>query len=374
MTTPRPRKIRIRNLGALGRKQLLAVRSYGTPAKLLNMLLCEVEMRAGAVKTRAMPYTAVVDVANACNLRCPGYPTGLGLKGRPGTFLDLEMLRSFLEQTADYLLIANLFNWGEPLLHPRVADEEICDAGLDHLVVSADGAAGASYAAYRRGGDFDLVLNNIRHVSAFRNRSGRKTPVIEWQILAFSHLEAEIAGAARLAQEVGADWFTVRGAVAPERLQPVDPDLRGKFYDGKQHCALLWRNITLQSDGGISPCCMIFNDHDDFGHIDRGTVRQVKNNERFQTARKLFAPGKTNPMDSTHPCLRCPVVHRQEHLRDFLAGHPELFADEGFQSLIADADDLKRVADAFAIPAGAGTRAVETDCSPDPVPPHRSIG
>jgi MoaA/NifB/PqqE/SkfB family radical SAM enzyme len=362
--------LKLKRLGTLGRKQLLALRNYSTPLKLLNLLRCEMEKRAGAVKTRAMPYTAIIELTNACNLHCPGCPTGLGIEGRPIGILDLRQLRTFLDQTADYLLIANLFNWGESLLHPRAAEivklvhergiftsissnlnigdphmlEDLCDAGLDHLVVSADGASGATYNAYRRGGDFNLVLSNIRHLVACRKRKRKMSPIIEWQLLAFRHLEPEIAAASCLAEEIGADWFTVRGAVAPLKYQPADPLLRGRFYDGKQHCDFLWYTITLQSDGGISPCCMIYDERDDFGHIERATVREVRNNERYRTARQFFASRENTVKDLDHPCLRCPMVHRQKHLAGFFARHPELFTDDGFQSVIANADDLKNIA------------------------------
>lgn len=368
---------KIKKIGSFGRKQILAVRKYGSSEKLLNLLHCEMENRTRAVRTSAMPYTAIVDVTNICNLRCPGCPTGLGLKGRQGTFLDLRHLRTFLDQTADALIIANLFNWGESSLHPEAADivssvhergiftsissnlnirdpqrlEDLCDAGLDHLLVSVDGATEASYSKYRRGGDFDLVLNNIRQLAAYKKRKRKTSPVIEWQLLAFRHLETEIIEASHLAKQVGAEWFTVRGAIAPAQFQPTDAALQGNVYNGKGPCNSLWRNITLQSDGGIAPCCMIYGANDDFGHIESTPIRQLRNNERYLTARKLFKPQDktTLDVDLRHPCLRCPIVHRQKHLAKVLAGHGELFTHEGFQSVIASADELNTVATRFTL-------------------------
>ncbi len=114
--------IRAQRIGSISRKHLLAVREYWTWKKLLNLAMSAVEEKSLTERVRAMPYTATIDVTNACNLRCPGCPTGLGLSGRAKSMMSLEMLQAFLDQTAEYLLVAHLYNWGEPLLHPRIAD------------------------------------------------------------------------------------------------------------------------------------------------------------------------------------------------------------------------------------------------------------
>jgi len=192
-------------------KHLLALRDYWTPTKLYNIARCEIEKRFRVTHTRAMPYTATIDVTNACNLRCPGCPTGIGIVGRKKTMMDLHHLQIFLDQAGPYLVIAHLYNWGESLLHPQAVAivkmihdwriftsissnlnikdfskiKAVCDAGLDHLIISADGATSDSYRKYRVGGDFELVLENIRRIVAYRKECGRRRPILEWKLLAF---------------------------------------------------------------------------------------------------------------------------------------------------------------------------------------------
>jgi hypothetical protein len=115
------RNLNRRQSGSVGLMHLLALRDYWTPLKLYNLVKCEIEKQCRILSTEAMPYSAAIDITNACNLRCPGCPTGAGLYGRKKTMLDLSLLERFLDETAPFLLIAYLYNWGETLLHPRAA-------------------------------------------------------------------------------------------------------------------------------------------------------------------------------------------------------------------------------------------------------------
>ena len=114
----------------------------------------------------------------------------------------------------------------------------------------------------------------------------------------------------------------------------------GRLDGGQGRCGLLWHNVTLQADGGIAPCCFLYHQEDDFGHASDGAIRDIRNNHLFRTARLLFDPGaKVGGIDDmSHPCLRCPVVHKQEHLREVLASRPEAVATDEFMSIVADRD------------------------------------
>ncbi len=350
--------------GRIYSKHWLALRRYATPVKLWNLLRCEWEKQRRVATAAAMPYTAVIDVTNVCNLRCPGCPTGAGIEGRARTLLDRDKLERFLDQAGRYLVMASLYNWGEPLLHPQAPEivrlvhrrriftsistnlnirsterlDAVCDAGLDYLIVSADGATAESYRRYRVGGDFDLVLRNIKHIVAYKRAKGTDRPLIEWQVLTFGHLEAELEQIRALASELGVDRVNRKGPTAPPAFQPVAEALQGQFYGGAAACGLLWHNIVLQADGGIAPCCNLYHQADDFGTLDQGPITQTRNNYRYQTARRLFTPAGASLLDPQldHPCLRCPIVHAQPHLKPRLAANRHAFANAGLMNIPAD--------------------------------------
>jgi hypothetical protein len=325
--------------GRPGLKHLRAVLEYATPRKLANLALCEWEKARRVATPRSMPYTATIDVTNVCNLRCPHCPTGAGLLGRKPSMLDLGLLRRFLDESGPYLFIAYLYNWGETLLHQDAAEivrtvherristslsshlsvargqvlDDVCDAGLDHLIASIDGATAAVYEQYRRRGDFDLVLENLRRVVAWRERHRRRTPRIDWQFIAFKHNEHEIDAARALARRIGVDTFTVKAPTAPEESLP---SFGGEFYGGSSFCGQLWHDVVLQADGGVGACCNLFTADDDLGDFKTASIRAIRNGARAVQARRLFDPAAPAPPPD-HPCLRCPIVHTLPHL----AGH-----------------------------------------------------
>lgn len=330
---------------------LMAFGLYTDGTKALNLLHCELERWRRVARRRSRPYGGFLDVTNRCNLRCPYCFTGHGLKdGREVQFVKLETVRRFVDEAGKYLIGINLFNWGEPLLHPEIAAiirlfhqariftkiasnlnirnpavlETAMLAGLDYLSVSLDGATQEVYAKYRRGGNLELVLANLRFLVARRRQLGLRTPVIEWQFLVFPHNRHELRAARDLAAELGVDIFKARSGAAPARQGVADE--AGRLGE-LAVCEQLWRSVVVQSDGGILPCCYLFYRRDDFGRLGQGKLSETLNNDRFRRARRLFRPKAAAdlPPDFQHPCLICPLVHSQPHLQDFLAagGHRE---------------------------------------------------
>lgn len=266
--------------GQIYSKHLLALRDYWTPLKLWNLLHCELEKRRRTISTQAMPYVAVIDVTNTCNLRCPGCPSGAGVYGRPKTMLDLGRLARFLDETGRYLLLASLYNWGETLLHPQAPEivkmvherriftsistnlnirnldrlNAICDAGLDYLIISADGATPESYRKYRVGGDFELVLSNIKHVAEYRRSKMRSRPILEWQVLTSTILRLNWSKSSHLRS--GSVWIgsTPRGRPRPEPPAGIRSAARSLL----RGCRSLWSAVAQRrSAGGRRDCAVL---------------------------------------------------------------------------------------------------------------------
>jgi hypothetical protein len=252
--------------------------------------------------------------------------------------MDTSYIEAFLRQMGKYLYTAYLYSWGEPLLHPEAGKivhmfhsrkiltvistnlniknngllEDICDAGLDYLDLSIDGATQEVYSQYRVGGDLDLVLKNIRHVVEYKRKLGLRTPVVEWQFLIFDHNRHEVEAAREMAEEVGVDRFKATPGIIPEKF--------GEAWGGYRECPFLWNSVALQVDGGISPCCNLIDKSDDFGDLGAHPFADTWQGRRYELARSLFSPKWVDelPSDLEHPCLGCSLVRIQPHLADFL--------------------------------------------------------
>ena len=212
------------------------------------------------------------------------------------------------------------------------------ESGLDYMVLSIDGASQAVYERFRKKRSLELVCDNIRKLVAARQRSGKRTPVISWQFLAFRHNWQEIPPAA-FEHEFEAPWS---GASA-ERLS-ADPVSNVPATPG---CHWLYKNIVMDANGRILPCCaspapdkeLVFSQFDD---VDAG---DLFNSERHKFARSFFA--ETHPsvneitLSGPEPfCVKCnwesktrPDINGQHIRQYFWAASPGLMSDETLELL-----------------------------------------
>jgi radical SAM protein with 4Fe4S-binding SPASM domain len=335
-------------------KHLRSLLAHSTWRKLVNLALVESEWLLRRRVVRGRPYILFIDPTNVCNLRCPLCPTGTGEQGRRPGMLTYECFRQIIDRFAPFAYEVNLYNWGEPLLNKdifrmieyareknlmpamssnlntvRATDiENLARSSLEYLTVSLDGTTPDVYAHYRRGGKLELVMDNLRKLVELRRTGGRKTPFIEWQFIVMKHNVHQLEDAKRLAREIGVDLlrfipvglpFEARDRAALRRdwyPDLGDPSERQAGFQyqflqtpARSACFYLYRSITINPDGRVSPCCIVYGEKNDFGHSLAGSVDELWNNERYQSARALFATRGTPTVDTI--CDRCHIFRQR---------------------------------------------------------------
>ena len=79
--------------------------------------------------------------------------------------------------------------------------EALLKAGLEKIYISCNGASSETYLKYHVGGDFDLVMDNMKRlVQKKREIPGCHTKLV-WLFHVFKHNEHEIAAAKELAKK-----------------------------------------------------------------------------------------------------------------------------------------------------------------------------
>lgn len=184
------------------------------------------------------PFQLMLDPVNNCHLSCPGClhtanPRHAGTFDWPGGLLAMPTYERFLAEQGPTAWGLVLYNWGEPLLNKRTPEMirlakrqllHVClstnfsvkfdvpalvGSGLNFLFLSLDGATQPTYSKFRRGGDLDLCLDNLRRLLEERRRQGTGLPFVLWRYLTFEHNLDEVETAMRLARELGVDQFSV---------------------------------------------------------------------------------------------------------------------------------------------------------------------
>jgi hypothetical protein len=198
-----------------------------------------------------LPSRLYIECTAACNISCAeaccAPETGI-TRTRQAGMLDFDLFKRVVDEAGPALQRIDFFNYGEAFLHKRAV--EMCEyiktvfphvylytstnglaftdeqvrrlvrSGIDEVTFSIDGATAESYAKYRRRGDFDKAIRNLRSAAAEKRALGRDVPVINWRYILFVHNDSdqEMAHARTLATEIGVDRLCWELTDHPEDL------------------------------------------------------------------------------------------------------------------------------------------------------------
>jgi MoaA/NifB/PqqE/SkfB family radical SAM enzyme len=326
---------------------------YNSARKLGNLILVLLQNLIKPEKAWARPIKLIVEPFNGCNLHCPLCPTGRMVTDRKAAALSFDLLKKAVDPLSPYLYEVYLYNWGEPLLNPELFEfvkycsrrriktivssnltlfepgmtEKLLGSGLDTLIISLDGISSRTYLQYRRGGDFEKVMANMRNIIQKRDKTRSAKPRVIWQFIVFSFNEHEVAGAAKLAREAGVDeirfissFSNMEEMVYKDDTQkqsqlndflPADPRYHlfrtaaGQKTEIKPRCNYLWGQISLRTDGGIAPCCGSYYRRDDFGSLAEAGILEIWNNDKYRSARRAVKSGGIYRSSTVcDPCLK----------------------------------------------------------------------
>lgn len=321
-----------------------------------NWIRSYYEYKRGFSEVTARPLKLIFDPTNACQLKCPLCPTGLGMVDRQKGHADLGLFKNLMEQVGDYVFVVDFYNWGEPLLNPklhefisiadtynvisrissnlslRLSDERIdrlLTSGISEIIISLDGATKQTHTKYRRNSDFDLICENMRRLAEARRRLGQSRPLLTWQFVVFRFNEHEVDRAAAMAAEIGVDRIKFQSPfLQPERYRlsdedkqeiaswaPVNPRYHAHIAKTRETHRCGWHYTTgvINWDGAVAPCCTTFEKADDFGTLGKmgeHSYVSVVNNSAFQRARKFLSAGTST---GGLICERCPTPGIQDY-------------------------------------------------------------
>src|ERR1700733_12713113 len=356
--------------------------------KVLNLFLARYHFRARSRSLLSRPFGLVIDPSNVCQLACPGcvHSTGseaLQLFDWPKGTLSENRLSALLKRYGPYAIGTLFYNYGEPLLNlntPKLIRmakawlmetaisttlsvrkfdaEGYVESGLDFMGLSIDGATQPVYQRFRRNGDLQLVLENLRKLVEAKRRLGKRYPVLAWNFLAFEHNAHEIPLAARMARRLGVNTFRVvqpfdvswdDAEIRPARLKAgvfgvrhldwlsltnrstnwnpfpdsVDSGAILEAYENPwkeqagddsppslgHTCHWLYKNMVMDATGRITPCCGAPRPDINlvFGAFN-GNGGDPFDSEKYRQARAWFSGDAPASADAPH-CTRCEWDH-----------------------------------------------------------------
>jgi MoaA/NifB/PqqE/SkfB family radical SAM enzyme len=365
-------------LESLLRTRFAAVEAQALALKILNLFLAGYHLRARDTALISHPFGIVIDPSNVCQLSCPGCVHSQNSElvtqfDWPNATMAEPLLTRLLKLYGPTAIGVYFCNYGEPLLNlktPRLIRmaktylastalstsmsvqrfdaEAYVRSGLDLMIISIDGATQAVYERFRRGGNLELVLENLAGLVEAKRQLGSRTPVLSWNFLAFEHNAHEIPVAETMARKLGMNVFRV---VRPFDVSWDDPQIRpadvkpsvkrldwtsisnpGENWNPFPHdleaeaigavfqkgfevtsssrrpaasghtCHWLYKNIVMDASGRVLPCCGAPRRDAKltFGSFDRQTSDPF-NCSRHRQARAYFAGQRS----IEHEALQC---------------------------------------------------------------------
>jgi MoaA/NifB/PqqE/SkfB family radical SAM enzyme len=358
-----------------------------TVAKRKNLALQMVSRRVLGYAEPALPHILHVGVTTKCNLHCPACPTGNGTLGRPAGHLSFEIYARAVDELLGALMFMLFWDWGEPLMHPRLPDmveyagrrgimtvvstngtvanaerqiERLVSAQPSVVIVCVDGADQRTYEKYRTGGKLSRVLDTIRRLRDEKDRQGSPYPVIEFRTLAIRDNEQQMPELLKMAMDTGSDLFSVkslrpydyRGTNVDAELVPLEPTMRRYSYGkgghdaaqrldftrlGPLRCGKPHFSPTLNSDGTLAFCSYASYPLEFFGQVADTGFRHLWRSGHSRAIRTRFT--RMGGSESCETCFfrsdHAPTILHQVVLRELPPDITAARAESGEQFLAA---------------------------------------
>lgn len=291
--------------------------------KILNFLKLRLNITFKKIIIRGSPVFLMIEPSYICNFSCPMCPRQLIPTKRKKELLSFELFRKLIEETGDKLMFLALWNYGEPLFNHdlfnmiklakkyhiiigmstngSLLDEEIIykllESNIDYLIFSIDGAHKNTYEKYRKGGDFDKVINNISTLVKQRNKSGRSTPFINLQCMLLRDTAEETKYFIKFGREIGADKVSFKKAhfqhLIEEGLLPKE-EIFLREKKNTNFCSRPFLGAVMLSDGNILPCCNDLSSKYIMGNTENDSFLSIWNNENFVSFRDKISKNFNN--------------------------------------------------------------------------------
>lgn len=282
----------------------------------------------------AFPSFFSIEPNNTCNLFCPECPAGGGHMLRPSGFMTWETYKLTISQLSRKAIYLTLYFQGEPFLHPRIfdmiklaqqkrlyvststnghfLDQETCskiiESGLDKLIISLDGVDQIAYESYRKGGDFDKVINGINNIVQAKKQHKSKKPFIELQFLVLGTNEHQTNDITQLAKKLNVNTLNLKTAqiydyqkghtLIPKgesysRYKKVSPGEYVLKSNLPNRCHRMWNGCVITQSGDIVPCCFDKNAKHQMGNINKSTFANIWQSEHYQEFRQSILSNRT---------------------------------------------------------------------------------
>jgi len=282
-----------------------------------------------------MPIRISIEPTNICNLFCKECPTGMQILKREKGNIDIEIYKKIIDEIYSYLTSITLYFQGEPYLNKSLfkmisyANEKniytttstnahfldnenikkTFKSDLDEIIISIDGTNQEIYEYYRKGGNFNTVLQATKNIINEKKTINIKKPTVIIQFLVFKTNEHQIADIKQLAESIGVDKLELKSAQIYnfENNNNLIPTINkySRYKKNKSNvytiksklknrCWRMWTNPVITISGDVIPCCFDKDAKYIMGNVYNNTFKEIWQSKKYQNFRKKILKSRKN--------------------------------------------------------------------------------
>jgi len=252
-----------------------------------------------------------IDILGTCNLSCGSCPHSIENHGVPKGSMTVETYEKVLSKAikeTPTLTHISLYSWGDPLLHPKIADiidlahekglavavssnlsmnldnrlDAIVESAPDYFKISVSGFTQDVYSSTHQGGDINLVKSNLYRLRYLMNKKQKSFLVDINYHLYKNNYGYELANFKKLADDLGFALSETYSLVMPlERVLDYyagSPDFNTRTLNdsqllvtieegvevsggrqlGTRDCTFRANQVNINADLTVPLCCLTF--------------------------------------------------------------------------------------------------------------------
>ncbi len=306
---------------------------YQLYSHLLSRLLFLLSFVLKKNRLKIRPFAVSIESYKGCNLQCPGCELGANILNRKNGGISLNDYKMVINQLPKTVFHINLHFQGEPILNKHLPEmiayavnknlfvsfstnallltkdltNEIISSGLQHIIISVDGYNQQTYEKYRKGGNFDTLIDNVNYLIKRKKQLHKQYPLVEMQTIVFSHNETHLDEIKKLAKNLKFDTLTFKSAYVidlesvPEYLPKNKKYLRYKYNNenGLQlirkrnhRCFRFYTNPVITHDLDVLPCCFDKNSNFVMGNLKSQTFSEIICGNNYKKFEKMLIENK----------------------------------------------------------------------------------
>lgn len=278
-------------------------------------------------------YVYTIDIVGNCNLGCPSCPVGNSSdEGRFKKMMSLAVFEKVLAKIQRESPVPDpqiwLYNWGEPLLHPKLPEiiglihqagfksflssnlnvekglKELIKVKPTELKISISGFSADTYSLTHRKGDINLVKSNLYRLRQYLDKYSSSTRIWVGQHV-YKHNHHEVADLAKLCQELAFEHHPIQAFYQPlEKLIKVaegnadvlneeimslflvQPRAQVEFLKSNKKpqydCELRFNQTVINADASVALCCSQYQHENALGVSFLDTHQSVINDLKYE--------------------------------------------------------------------------------------------